>query len=94
MMLDLGQRAPDFQLLDTVSGDSVGLASHGSARGSMVMFICNHCPFVVHILEELRNIDRDYLEKGIALFAISSNDVDNYPDDSPDKMRELAAAQG
>ena len=94
MMLDLGQRAPDFQLPDTVSGDSLGLASHGGAQGSVVMFICNHCPFVVHILEELRNIDRDYLEKSIALFAISSNDVDNYPEDSPDKMRELAAAQG
>ncbi len=94
MMLDLGQSAPDFQLTDTVSGRPVSLAEHGGERGSLVMFICNHCPFVVHILEELRNMDRDYRGKGVELFAISANDVANYPDDSPDKMQAMANSQG
>jgi len=94
MMLELGQPAPDFSLPDAVGGASVSLASHGGASGSLVMFICNHCPFVVHILEGISSLDRDYLGRGIAFFAISANDVANYPGDSPDKMRALATDQG
>jgi len=94
MMLTLGDPAPDFHLPDTISGKSMSLATNLGKYGTLVMFVSNHCPFVVHILEEIRNIDRDYQEKGIRLFAISANDIESYPADAPDKMSELARAQG
>lgn len=93
MMLNLGDPAPDFRLPDTISGKSMSLSTNQGQRGTLVMFISNHCPFVVHILEEIRNIDRDYQGKGINFFAISANDVESYPADAPDKMSELAQAQ-
>ena len=94
MMLNLGDSAPDFHLPDTISGRTMSLATNRGKHGSLVMFISNHCPFVVHILEEIRNIDRDYQSKGINFFAISANDIKSYPADAPDKMAELAKDQG
>ncbi len=94
MMLNLGEPAPDFLLTDTVGGESIRLSKSAGERGSLVMFICNHCPFVVHLIEEIGNIDREYEGRGISIFAINSNDVEKYPDDAPDKMTSLAKAQG
>jgi len=88
--IPLGFTAPDFRLLDVVQGNMVGLSDLKGGRATVVMFICNHCPYVKHIFDELVKLGNDYLEKEISFIAISSNDVVNYPDDSPDKMKELA----
>ncbi|MEX2218967.1 MAG: thioredoxin family protein [Phycisphaerales bacterium] len=93
-MLPLGTPAPAFALPDTVSGRTVSLADFAAGRVLLVMFICNHCPFVKHIQEELARLGRDYGAKGVGVVAISSNDVAKYPDDSPDKMREEAQRAG
>jgi len=89
-MLPLGTDAPDFSLPDTVSGKTVSLADVKSDTGTVVMFICNHCPFIVHIKAELAKLAVDYTARGISFVAISSNDVENFPEDAPDKMREFA----
>jgi len=94
MMLTLGQEVPDFLLPDTVSGKTIRLSKNTGASGSLVMFICNHCPFVVHLIDEIGNIDRDYSNQGIRIFAINSNDIAKHPDDAPDKMASLARAKG
>ncbi len=94
-MLPLGTQAPDFDLVDTVSGDRIALADVRAGRRAMlVMFICNHCPFVKHIRAELARLGQDYQPKGVGVVAISSNDVANYPDDSPDKMKHEARSAG
>lgn len=89
-MLPLGTVAPDFSLLDTVSGKTVSLQNLKSDKATLVMFICNHCPFVKHIKDELAALGRDYQPKGVSIIAISSNDIENYPQDGPDKMTETA----
>ena len=89
-MLPLGMKAPNFQLPDTVSGEQMSLDSLRSDKATVIMFICNHCPYVIHIHDEMKRLAKDYQEKGVAFIAISSNDVVNYPDDSPAKMKELA----
>lgn len=89
-MLPLGTTAPDFTLLDTVSGDMIHLQDQKGARGTVVMFICNHCPFVIHVNEELVRIANDYRVTGFNFIAISSNDVVNYPQDGPDRMNQHA----
>ncbi len=94
MMLKLGQPAPDFLLPDTVGGEDISLSKNAGAQGSLVMFICNHCPFVVHLIKEIGNIDKDYDGRGISIFAINSNDIDKHPDDAPDKMAALARSEG
>jgi len=86
----LGFTAPDFTLLDTVSDTERPLAKLQGETATVVMFICNHCPFVVHVLHELIQVANDYLPHGVKCIAISSNDVVNYPQDGPEKMRELA----
>jgi len=91
-MLPLGTAAPDFRLPD-ISGKNVGLADF-KGKPLLVMFICNHCPFVKHIRGGLAQIGRDYAPSGAAIVAISSNDVENYPQDSPDKMKEEAKSAG
>jgi len=91
-MLPLGAKAPDFSLPDTISGDTVSLHALKSPIATVVMFICNHCPFVVHIQNKLTEIANSYQAKGIRFIAISANDVTNYPDDAPDKMRQVALA--
>lgn len=93
-MVSLGTQAPDFSLPDTVSGELMNLSELRSAKGTLIMFICNHCPFVKHVEAQLAKIGHDYIPKGISLVAISSNDVQNYPDDSPQKMKELAESVG
>ncbi len=93
-MLPLGTQAPDFTLPDTVSGKTVRLREVRGAKGTVVMFICNHCPFVKHVNAEIVRLARAYQDKGIAFVAISSNDVVNYPDDSPEKMKITAREEG
>lgn len=91
-MLPLGTKAPDFSLPDTVSGALLSLDALKSPIGTVVIFICNHCPFVVHIQKKLVEIANIYQAKGIRFIAISSNDIVHYPDDAPDKMRQTALA--
>jgi peroxiredoxin len=93
-MLPLGTRAPDFTLPDTVSGKPLSLEALKGAKGTAVMFICNHCPFVKHINAGLVQAARDYQPKGIAFVAISANDVANYPEDAPDQMKAVAGQLG
>lgn len=92
-MLPLGTTAPDFRLPDT-HGKIRSLAEFTGPPALLVMFICNHCPFVKHVRAELAQLGRDYAPKNVAIIAISSNDVANYPDDSPAKMAEEARAAG
>lgn len=93
-MVDLGSKAPSFQLPNVVNGDQITLESLQSDKATIIMFICNHCPFVIHVEDQLVNLANDYIAKGFKFVAISSNDVENYPDDSPDKMKERAASKG
>jgi peroxiredoxin len=93
-MLPLGTKAPDFQLPDVVSGETISLASFAGKQGLLVMFICRHCPFVKHVQAELAQIGKDYADTDIGIVAISTNDADHYPDDAPDKLREMAEQLG
>ena len=86
--IPLGFKAPDFRLLDTLSDKELSLEELKSEKATVFMFICNHCPYVKHVQEQLVKLAGDYIPKGIAFIAISSNDVVNYPEDSPDKMKE------
>ena len=88
--IPLGFQAPDFLLPNVTTGQENSLQQLAGKNGTVVMFICNHCPFVVHVIDEIVAMAREYRTKGIGFIAISSNDVLNYPDDSPAKMRELA----
>lgn len=88
-MLDLGTKAPSFSLPD-VYGNQVSLTDFDDKKAMVVIFICNHCPYVKLIKEELVRFAGDYQERGVGMVAISSNDVENYPEDSPEKMKEDA----
>ena len=92
-MLPLGSPAPAFRLPDT-AGRMVALADFAHAPGLLVMFICNHCPFVKHIRPGLAQFARDYQPRGLAIVAINANDVANYPADSPAKMADEVKAAG
>jgi peroxiredoxin len=92
-MLELGTVAPDFALPDT-AGRVVRGDDFATANALLVMFICNHCPYVKHVRAELARLGQDYLPRGIAVVAINSNDVSRYPADSPEKMAEEARAAG
>lgn len=89
-MLPLGTIAPDFKLKDVSSGQLVALKNNQSYIATVIMFICNHCPYVKHTNPEMARVARDYTSKGIRFIAISSNDVMNYPDDSPEQMKDTA----
>ncbi|WP_299128443.1 thioredoxin family protein [uncultured Winogradskyella sp.] len=91
-MLPLGTKAPDFKLIDTKDDTSKSLNELKGNVGTLVMFICNHCPFVIHVNEQLVQLANDYKDKGINCIAISSNDVVNYPQDGPEKMKTHAEA--
>ncbi|MCL6436221.1 MAG: thioredoxin family protein [Leptolyngbyaceae cyanobacterium HOT.MB2.61] len=91
-MLALGTPAPDFALPDVVSGKTVSLSTFANKQALLVMFICQHCPYVKHVKEELAKIGQDYQQSGLGIVAISANDVANYPDDSPQKLKEMAIA--
>lgn len=93
-MLPLGTTAPEFELPDVVSGHSQSLASLQSDKATVIMFICNHCPYVKHVNEGVVQLANDYQPRGVAFVAVSSNDVAAYPEDSPEKMKEVAAEQG
>jgi peroxiredoxin len=92
-MLPLGTAAPDFSLPDP-SGKIIALSDSKSAPALVVLFICNHCPYVKHIQKGLAQFARDYQPRGLAIVAISSNDVQSHPDDSPAKMAQEAKAAG
>jgi peroxiredoxin len=89
-MLPLGTRAPEFNLINTTNNLIVSLNEAKGIKGTVIMFICNHCPFVKHVNEELSKLAKDYITKGINCIAISSNDANNYPEDAPDKMKDNA----
>jgi peroxiredoxin len=93
-MLELGTQAPDFNLPDTVSGNRVSLDDIATEKGTLIMFLCNHCPYVIHVNPEIVRLTNEYMAKGIGVVAISSNDVENYPQDSPEKMKEHAREVG
>ena len=93
-MLPLGTRAPAFTLPDTVGGKALSLDAVKGARGTVVMFLCNHCPFVKHINAGLVQAAKDYQGRGIGFVAISANDAANYPEDAPEKMTEYARRLG
>ena len=93
-MLPLGTTAPAFNLPDTVSDKNVSLNDLQSSIGTVIMFICNHCPYVIHVQDEIASMAKEYQEKGFSFAAISSNDVVNYPADSPEKMKQLALDLG
>src|SRR5690606_24120773 len=92
-MLPLGTRIPEFSLPDT-EGRLVSSADFADSKGLLVMFICNHCPFVKHIREGLAAFARDYQDRGLGIVAINSNDTSTHPEDSPEKMKEEAATFG
>ncbi|HEY9770691.1 MAG TPA: thioredoxin family protein [Coleofasciculaceae cyanobacterium] len=89
-MLPLGTAAPEFQLPDVVSGETISLATFADSKALLLMFICQHCPFVKHVQLELAKIGHDYSQKPLGIVAISANDVANYPDDSPEKLKQMA----
>ena len=93
-MVSLGTQAPPFALLNPATGKALSLDDVKGDKGVLVMFICNHCPFVKHIADELAQIGHDYISQGLGVVAINSNDVENYPSDSPEKMVEETKLRG
>ena len=94
VMLPLGTPAPPFSLHDVVSGQIYSLDSFAGKTALLVMFICRHCPYVVHVQDELAKIGRDYTNTGLGIISISSNDPAQYPDDSPPRLKEMAERLG
>jgi len=92
-MLPLGTRAPDFSLVN-VDGRTVALADYDGSSALLVIFMCNHCPFVKHVASELTRLGHEYQSRGVAIVGISSNDVSGYPADSPEQMIHEAELQG
>jgi peroxiredoxin len=88
--IPLGFKAPNFTLPDTVSGKNIPLDALKSNTATVMMFICNHCPYVIHVIEEIVKLAQEYQPKGISFIAISSNDIVNYPQDSPAMMTQFA----
>lgn len=93
-MLPLGTEAPGFSLPDTVSGKMTDLKDIATGKATVVMFLCNHCPYVIHVNPEIVRLANEYSKKGVGFVGISSNDAANYPDDSPEKMKALAEKLG
>ncbi len=89
-MLPLNTVAPDFSLYETITGKTLSLNELKGKKATVIMFICNHCPFVIHVNEQLSQLAKDYTPKGVGFIAISSNDVENYPQDGPKLMRSSA----
>jgi peroxiredoxin len=90
MMLPLGTSAPAFALRDVVSEEVYSLDSFKGERALLVMFICRHCPYVVHVQDELARVGETYQDGGLGIVAISSNDPGEYPDDAPERLKEMA----
>lgn len=93
-MSPLGSQAPDFRLPDAVTGKTISLDSFAGKKALLVMFLSRHCPFVQHIKDELGRIGRDYSPAEVGIVAISANDVVNYPDDAPEKLKQMAVESG
>ncbi|MEB3341964.1 thioredoxin family protein [Okeania sp.] len=93
-MLTLGTPAPNFQLPDVVSGETISLSTFEGKKALLVMFICRHCPFVKYVQLELAKIGKDYVPQDVGIFAISANNIETHPDDSPDKLKEMALELG
>jgi len=89
-MMPLGTDAPNFHIQDTVSDNYYSLDDLKSDKATVIMFICNHCPFVIHVNPELVKLANEYKSRGVSFIAISSNDVEAHPDDAPDKMKLVA----
>lgn len=89
-MVTLGTPSPDFELPDVVTGKTISLQTFAGKKGLLFMFISRHCPFVKHIQKELAQIGKDYANSPIGILAICANDVENYPDDAPDKLKDMA----
>lgn len=90
IQIPLGFTAPNFKLYDPVNDDHKTLEELKSDKGTVIAFICNHCPFVKHIIHEFIEVANEFIPQGISFVAINSNDVANYPEDSPIKMKEWA----
>lgn len=93
-MLALGTKAPSFELRNAVTDEFVKLKKIQGKKGTLVMFLCNHCPFVKHVNQGLVSLAQDYLPRQIGFVAISSNDIDNYPQDAPIFMKQVAEEEG
>ncbi|MBD3881129.1 thioredoxin family protein [Phormidium tenue FACHB-886] len=93
-MLALGTPAPDFRLPDVVSGETISLATFAGKKALLVIFLCEHCPFVKHVQVELAKLGQDYVNRGVGIVAISANDVANYPADAPEYLQGMAKALG
>lgn len=93
-MMPLGTEAPDFFLPDPVNGKVLRFADVAGLRATVVMFLCNHCPYVLHVNDEIVRIAQEYIPQGVSFVGISSNDADAYPEDGPEKMKEQALQVG
>lgn len=93
-MLALGTAAPEFQLTDVVSEKTISLSTNSDRQALLLMFICQHCPFVKHVQTELAKIGQDYSDSSLGIVAISANDVANYPNDSPAMLKQMALDLG
>ena len=93
-MLALGTQAPNFELPDVVSGQTVSLATFADKKALLVMFICRHCPFVKRVQGELSKMGKDYANGDLGMVAISANDAQKYPDDNPESLKQMVAEQG
>ncbi|MEQ9370189.1 MAG: thioredoxin family protein [Coleofasciculus chthonoplastes F3-SA18-01] len=93
-MLPLGNKAPEFQLPDVVSGETISLDTFAGKQGLVVIFLCRHCPFVKHVQGELAKLGRDYQDADLGIVAISANDATTHPDDAPEKLKEMAKELG
>lgn len=90
----LGMKAPQFNLTDVISEKKISLSEIQSEKATVIMFICNHCPYVKHVNSAMVKLAKEYIPRGISFVAINSNDVENYPEDSPEKMKEYANILG
>ncbi len=94
MMLPLGVQAPSFTLKDARSGRDVTLSDFEGKNALLVMFICNHCPYVIHVRDQFKKLESDYAGRGLQIVAINSNSAQTHPQDGPDQMQRLAEEQG
>ena len=93
-MLPLGTTIPFFSLPNVSSGELISPNTFAGAKGVLVMFVCKHCPYVVHVKDELVRLGHDYEQTGLGIVAISSNDIERYPDDSPDQLKIMTEQSG
>jgi peroxiredoxin len=93
-MVELGRKAPDFHLPSVADGRMVSLSDFASSQAVLVMFICRHCPYVLHVKPELARLAADYRRRSVGILGISSNDAQHYPDDAPEKLVELSRELG